>query len=564
MNKRSFVLAFLVLVTQAFGVIGGCAKSESSDIPRDIQAIFDKPLYENSIWGLRVVDLDTGEVLINLRPDYDFFIASVRKVFSVGEFMNVVGARHTSVTPIHRQGKIGKGGELKGDLILVASGDLTMGGRTNPDGSIAVSNLDHNEANALGNAVLTAPNPLAGYINLAQQVAAAGIKRIRGDVVIDDRLWVPFTFRKQPRFPTSAPEFDVRPIFVNDNCVDLIINPALLGEKEKRERQEGQKKEKRTLASVDWRPVSAALDVESTLLMTAPGTQETFKLDSELPQCIGKSGCTAEITGKLPTDFVPPLTNGAFPLIRTVRIVEPANYARTVFIEALEAAGVEVDTDTVAKNPVQRLPPKNSYKNATKVAELVSLTNADHAKLILKPSYNIGADASFVLYGLTQGVDNMTDALAVERKVLTTVYGIPGDEFSFVDGSGGGRTTAKNRAVTKWLEIMTEQPDFPSFFNAFPILAVDGSLSFVTDFQSDPTLVGATGNVRAKTGTFGEETEGQSILRGQAFGGYIDARSGRRLVYQLVVNEVKIKDLNASLAVFQDEGTISAILWRDF
>jgi hypothetical protein len=30
------------------------------------------------------------------------------------------------------------------------------------------------------------------------------------------------------------------------------------------------------------------------------------------------------------------------------------------------------------------------------------------------------------------------------------------------------------------------------------------------------------------------------------------------------VNEVAIEDINDSLIVFQDEGTISAILWRDF
>jgi D-alanyl-D-alanine carboxypeptidase len=528
-NTCGFILTLLALVTAACG---------SSHIPPDIQAIFDKPLYKHSIWGLRVVDLDTGEVLIDLRPDYDFFIGSVRKVFSVGELMSAVGAAHTSVTPVHRQGEIGEGGVLHGDLILVASGDLTMGGRTNPDGSIAVSNLDHNEANALGNAILTAPNPLAGYINLAQQVAAAGIAQITGDVVIDDRLWVPFNFRQQ---------FDVRPIFVNDDCVDLIINPALLGDS----------------ASIAWRPRSAALHVDSTLLMTAPGTQAIVELNPELPQCIGTPGCMAAITGQLPTDFVPPLTN-AFPLIRTFRIVEPANYARTVFIEALEAAGVVVDADPVAENPVQLLPPKNSYTAATQVAELVSLTNADHAKLILKISYNIGADSSLVLYGLTQGVNNMTDALAAEREVLTTVHGIPGDEFFFVDGSGGGLTTARNHAVTKWLEIMAAQPDFPSFFNALPILAVDGSLALVTDFQSDPTLVGATGHVRAKTGTFAEGTAEQFILRGQAFGGYIDARSGRRLVYQLVVNEVVLEDINDVLTVFQDEGTMSAVLWRDF
>src|SRR5262249_25716463 len=111
---------------------------------------------------------------------------------------------------------------------------------------------------------------------------------------------------------------------------------------------------------------------------------------------------------------------------------------------------------------------------------------------------------------------------------------------------------------------MTKQPDFPSFFNALPILAVDGSFTLVTDFQSDPTLVGAMGNVRAKIGTFAEETEEQFILRGQAFGGYIDTQSDRRLVYQLVVNEVIIENINDVLTLFQDEGTISAILWRDF
>src|SRR5215510_12004737 len=284
MNKRSFISTFLLLVTAAFGLSGGCNKSGNSHIPPDIQAIFDKPLYKNSTWGLRVVDLETGEVLIDLRPDYDFFIGSVRKVFAVGELMNAVGAAHTSVTSIHRQGEIGEGGVLHGDLILVASGDLTMGGRTKPDGSIAVSNLDHNEANALGNALLTAPNPLAGYFDLAQQVAAAGITQITGDVVIDDRFWVPFNFRQQ---------FDVRPIFVNDDCVDLIINPALLGDP----------------AALAWRPRAAALHVDSTLRMTASGTPAIVELNPERPQCIGIPGCTAEITGQLPIDFVPPLTN---------------------------------------------------------------------------------------------------------------------------------------------------------------------------------------------------------------------------------------------------------------
>jgi D-alanyl-D-alanine carboxypeptidase len=389
--------------------------------------------------------------------------------------------------------------------------------------------------------VLSTPNPIQGYISLAEQVAASGITRVTGDVVIDDRLFVPFPFREEG-------EFAIRPIFVNDDCVDIIINPTTPGNP----------------ASVEWRPVSSAFDVTSTVETTALGTQFTVDIDPDFPACIGTPGCSGEVSGNLPVDFVPALTN-AFPLIRTFRIVEPQNYARTVLIEQLEAAGVVVDADTVKENPVNLLPAKDSYTDDTIVAELVSLTTAQHSKLVMKVSYNIGADTSLLLWGVARGVDNMDDALAAERESLINEHGIPGSEFFFIDGSGGGDTTAQSRAVTKWLRIMTEQPGFPSYFDTFPILGIDGSLGFVTDFQSDPTLAGATGQVFAKTGTFAAgDDSGGLLIKGQAFGGYIHAQSGRRLIYQLVVNNVPITNFNQLLDIFQDEGRISAILWRDF
>ena len=144
------------------------AGQQQAEIPAGIKAILQKPAYQNSIWGLRVVDLDTRKVLIDIRPHYDFAIGSVRKVFSIGELLNAVGPTHRYNTPVYRRGELDREGVLRGDLILLASGDLTMGGRTNPDGTIAVTDFDHNEADSLGNAQLTAPDPLAGYIALAQ------------------------------------------------------------------------------------------------------------------------------------------------------------------------------------------------------------------------------------------------------------------------------------------------------------------------------------------------------------------------------------------------------------
>lgn len=537
MKHGKFIIAAFILIASAFGIIGGCNNGSGSDVPSDIRKIFNDKLYKGAIWGLRVTDLETGKVLINLRPDYDFFIGSVRKVFSVGELLNEIGPGHEFVTPIYTQGPVDGAGVLDGNLFIVASGDLTMGGRTLPDGSIAITDFDHNEADSLGNATLTTPNPLQGYIALAEQVAGAGITQV-DDVVIDDRLFVPYHFRG---------EFDIRPIFVNDDVVDLIINPTTPG----------------MPASVEWRPVSAALGVDNELMTSGAGTDYTLKLEPELPQCIGQPGCIAAITGNLPVDFEPMLTK-QFPLVQTFRIVEPQNYARTVFIEALEDAGVTVLADTVAPNPTGKLPPKNSYSPEDLLTSLVSLPYSDYAKLILKVSYNIGADTTLILYGLTQGVDNMDDALEVERQMLTTVYGIPGDEFMFFDGSGGGNTTATNPVVTEWLTIMTETDGFDAFFDGLPILAVDGSLAFVTDFQNDSTLTGATGQVRAKTGTFVEEIPDGLLLKGQALGGYIDAKSGKRLVFELVVNEVPIQSIEELLQIFQDQGTISAILWRDY
>jgi len=540
---RSLQIRISVFCFVVFPAMLGVAQSEgnchnnSANVPADVKAVFDKPAYKNAIWGLRVVDPGTDKALMDLQPQCNFYIGSVRKIFSVGELLNQVGPDHRYNTPVYRRGELNGAGVLQGDLVLVASGDLTMGGRTNPDGTIAVANFDHNEADSLGNATLTKPNPLAGYIELAQQVAKSGVKEITGNIIIDDRLFQPFNFRGQ---------FDVRPIFVNGDLVDLSIRPTTPGKP----------------ASVEWRPVSAALGVENHLVTSAAHSQKTLALEPVAPQCIGKPGCTATIGGQIPVDFVPPLTN-KYPLVQAFRITQPSNYARTVFIEALKAAGVTVRASLVAENPAQLLPARNSYAPDAKVAELQGLPYAETAKLILKVSYNIGADTSLVLFGLTQGVDNMNDALKVERKNLATNYGVTKEEIHFVDGSGGGLTTATNRAVTRMLIDMKAKPSFPTFFNDLPKLGVDGSLGFVTDYKSDSTLSGATGQVTAKTGTFVEGNDAGLVLKGQAFGGYITTKSGRQLVYELVVNNVAITSLDDVLQTFQDEGRISAMLWRD-
>ena len=175
--RSLIILAFTLSAVSFLCAAADSNSSPTGQVPKDIQSIFDKPLYKGGMWGLRVTDSD-GKVLVDYNPQQQFFIGSVRKVFSVGELLNEIGPDHTYDTPIYRTGTVDSAGVLHGNLVVVASGDLTMGGRTNPDGTIAISNFDHNEADSLGNAVLTEPDPLAGYAELARQVAAAGIKKV--------------------------------------------------------------------------------------------------------------------------------------------------------------------------------------------------------------------------------------------------------------------------------------------------------------------------------------------------------------------------------------------------
>lgn len=86
--------------------------------------------------------------------------------------------------------------------------------------------------------------------------------------------------------------------------------------------------------------------------------------------------------------------------------------------------------------------------------------------------------------------------------MLAEQFGIPPAAVHFIDGSGNEETTATAEAVTTLLATMRQRPSHTAFRDSLPTLGVDGSLAIATDFAADPTLAGARGDVRAKTGTY--------------------------------------------------------------
>ena len=140
------------------------------------------------------------------------------KTYSAGAAWLTWGPDHTLITPVKRVGEV-VDGVLQGDLVLVGKGDLTMGGRTKPDGTVDFTDLDHNDANPIPGATLTTEDPLTGLNDLAAQVKASGIDSVSGQVVIDDRL-----------FQGELADEPITPIVINQNILDLSITPGAVGE----------------------------------------------------------------------------------------------------------------------------------------------------------------------------------------------------------------------------------------------------------------------------------------------------------------------------------------------
>jgi D-alanyl-D-alanine carboxypeptidase/D-alanyl-D-alanine-endopeptidase (penicillin-binding protein 4) len=263
------------------------------------------------------------------------------------------------------------------------------------------------------------------------------------------------------------------------------------------------------------------------------------------------------VSGNIPADYKPSLP-GVPTMVQTFTIADPSAYLRTVFIEALNRAGVEVAAAAVGPNPSARLPAQGTYKDADKVAEFVSPPYGEYANLILKVSHNLGANLSLMLHGLTMGATTRDTALAAERKTLTTTFNLPNDGFDFpTNGSGSPDSQATPETMVTLLQEMQKTPVAKVYFDAMPILGVDGSLQSVGVDPPDPIIAPGIGHVFAKTGT----TVDQTGLKAQVFGGYFDGKSGKRYAYVVYVNHVTtISSIADVIAVFAAEGQISAIL----
>ncbi|WP_328626949.1 D-alanyl-D-alanine carboxypeptidase/D-alanyl-D-alanine-endopeptidase [Streptomyces sp. NBC_00353] len=498
----------------AFGLAWVTPSKELAGLDPRIAAIMHKPYYPHAQWGLFQQNPATGEILQTRAADEFFVPGSVAKLFSVSGTWHTLGSDHRFVTPVHAVGKR-RGTTLTGDLDLVAQGDLTLGGRTRADGTVAFTTIDHTYADDVPGATLTPQNPLAGIDQLARQVRASGITKVDGDVIVDARL-----FRPDPELdPTPTP------LIINDNLIDLLTTPG-----------DGPG----TPARLDWRPRVAPYTVSSTVRTVAAGkpTDITVKPSAD--------GTRIKLSGTIAAD--------SDPVLRVSDIRDPNTFGRTALIEALKRAGVEVTAKPVGPNPAGRLP--RSYEGAPEVARFASPSYDEYARLILKVSHNLGANLGICLMAVSTGSSRCADGFPVLAKFLDSAK-VDRKTVQLADGRGGNpndRTTP--RAVAQILTHWQSTPDATRFREALPTLGVDGSLAI--SCRNCP----ARGKVSAKTGTVagGDLLNDRLSVGAETIAGYLETGKGHYDVFFAGVNGASAPDIKGVLAIGNDMADIAAYL----
>ncbi len=156
---------------------------------------------------------------------------------------------------------------------------------------------------------------------------------------------------------------------------------------------------------------------------------------------------------------------------------------------------------------------------------------------------------------------NCIDGLDRELTTITKLGVSPVTTILF-DGAGSSeydRSTLTD--YTTFLRRVTRQPWGGTFHRGLPILGVDGTFANVQ--RGTP----AAGHVFIKSGTRAQSapTDKQGILSALTQAGYIDAKSGRKLVYALFLRDLPLSpDLHEFLQANNDQGAIAAAFQQGY
>ncbi|MDD5168484.1 MAG: D-alanyl-D-alanine carboxypeptidase/D-alanyl-D-alanine-endopeptidase [Syntrophales bacterium] len=483
----SFILPICLIFS--FTYLAPLVRAEEGHLSPAIVAIMEAPRYQHSLWGLCVVDLASGKPLYSLNADKMFGPASVTKLFTAAAALDELGRDYTVKTAVYQQGTVNKTGKLNGNLIVVGGGDIY----------------------------------LSDLRALAAQIKASGIKAVKGDVVIEDRLFKPY--RAYSVLRPGRLLYVLSPALIHDDLVELTIRPTHINK----------------AAAISWKPAIAKTHILCRVRTVSSKEPEKIEIDIDAAGHIIASGQIPE---------------NSHAVTKRAPVADPSSMLRSLLIDALKKAGVHLQASTNRLPPVHRSPAGGiDEKGMKKIAERVSPPLSTYLRNILKASHNQGADMLVLHLAVKKGGDTFEEGLKGERTFLSGA-GIDLGAISLSDGSGISQANLVTPAmVVQLLKFMTTHKDFEAFLSGLPILGVDGTLADAVE-EGSPMR----GKVLAKTGTIGlfDLVNDSGFVQIKSLAGYITTATGRQLAFALFVNHVHATDAPDRISVLKqnhDVGT---------
>jgi len=448
--------------------------------------IASSPAARTAFWGIRIVDLASGKTLYEANPDHFFVPASNTKLFTTAMALQRLGPDFTFRTRVVADGPPDAEGRIHGELRLVGGGDPNLSARAIP------YRIGPTTGNATG-------NPLAAIADLADQVAARGIKRIEGGVVGDDTwyVWEPYAVGWSIDDPRSDDGPPISALTLNDNTLTLSIRPgAAVGDP----------------AVLALSPPVEYYLLENRVRTVAAGGDRRVRMER-----IPGSG-VVRLWGTLPVH-----DRGQEMLLG---IEDPALYAAAALRQALEDRGIAVAGAVRARHlyPDQAMEPAPAPAEDSGI-ELASRTSAplvEDLRITDKVSQNLHAELALRAVGRARRGIGSFEAARDEEKAFLAEAGIEPGAYSLLDGSGLSRLNLVTpAAVVKLLRYMYDSPARDNWISLLPVGGLDGTLA--TRFGDGA----AAGHIHAKTG---------SLSHASALSGYAEKPGGQWVVFSILVN----------------------------
>lgn len=408
----------------------------------DLSAIFSAPEFDRATWGVSMRSIDRDEVLFDLNATKLMMPASNMKILTLAAVAERLGWDYTFETTVMTAAPV-EDGILKGDLIVVGSGDPTIGDR--------------------------AADAENGHLfdEWADELSGLGIRRIDGRLIGDDSafddervaagwLWDDLAFSYAA--PIGALTYD-------SNAVELVVRPgAAAGES----------------AELTVRPADGGLIVENHVVTSPAGG--AFSLDLQ----------RGPGTTRLIARGAVPAATPEF--ARTVSVDNPTDFflaalQRTLAAHGITVTGGALDIDTLAAPP-----------DRSKCRVLLSHRSAPLSALavpMMKLSFNLYADTLLKVLGASSArPGTLQDGRQVEGEVLRS-WEISPDDVVLSDGSGLSRynSVAADTIVSVLQHVARDSRHAASFEATLPVAGRDGTL------ENRMKGTSAEGNARAKTGS---------------------------------------------------------------